>query len=68
MEGEHERLDSRQENEKQYDGMYTERRGKRDQDSSKETSESRDAGTSKDTGPSGNADINQGISKETSQS
>ena len=56
MEGEHERLDSRQENEEQYDGMYTERRQKRDQDSSKETSESRDAGTSKDTGPSGDAD------------
>ena len=28
LEGEHERLDSRQENEEQYDGMYTERRQK----------------------------------------
>ena len=36
--------------------MYTERRQKGHQDSSKETSESRDAGASKDTGPSGDTD------------
>ena len=65
LEGEHETLDSRQENDEQYDWRLTERRWSEDQDFSKE-SESQDAGTSKDTCTNGDADRNQCISKELS--